>query len=50
MNNTLMYVISAILVLMVVRQIREQQFHLRTLAGGGTRLWDRLFLRSKQVM
>src|SRR5215831_188845 len=47
MNNTSMYVISAILVLMVVRQIREQQFHLRTLAGGGTRLWDRLFLRSK---
>src|SRR5262249_31313213 len=36
MNNTLMYVISAILVLMVVCQIREQQFHLRTLAGGGT--------------
>ena len=33
MNNTTMYVINAILVLMVVRQIREHPLDLRSLAG-----------------
>ena len=33
MNNTTMYVINAVLVLMVVRQIREHPLDLRSLAG-----------------
>jgi hypothetical protein len=33
MNNTTMYVINAILVLMVIRQIREHPLDLRSLAG-----------------
>jgi hypothetical protein len=33
MNNTTMYVINAILVLMVIRQIREHSLDLRSLAG-----------------
>jgi len=33
MNNTTMYVINAVLVLMVIRQIREHRLDLRSLAG-----------------
>jgi len=33
MNNTTMYVINAVLVLMVIRQIREHPLDLRSLAG-----------------
>ena len=33
MNNTTMYVINAILVLLVIRQIREHPLDLRSLAG-----------------
>jgi hypothetical protein len=33
MNNTTMYVINAILVLMVIRQVREHPLDLRSLAG-----------------